>query len=541
MLSQTKIFLVLLLLLLSFHLVGNILWISKNNSPPAWDQAYHTTRSLQIYNFFKNPSNSRFSSKFIESLSDPYAPLVKVFSGLTLFFFSGNTPSIKLTQFTGTIFFLLTILLIFFLAKEIFKNNLTAILAAFVFSFFQIIYDNSRWLLLDIPLTFFVLLTIFFLIKSDNLKNRSYLLLSFLTLSFAFLTKAQSLVYLFFPYVWFFAKSQKNNEVIKNFFLGILIFLIIAVPWLLLSYKNLLFYLKFSTLAEPLADPTNLLKSTTWFYYLSLTINHVITFFVLLFLLPSFYFFFKTKSNYKKFLIGYLFFYYIVFTIVPNKDLRYIFPLFPFVSIIAARGLAEVFSINRTIFGGLFIPIFLWDLFFYFVLSFGIILPLGIHKGITIPYFGDLVYFKTTSYPVKPVEIQVWPNEQLILDLKYLFGNNNISVVIIPNLEKFNDNNLNMFAVRNGFYDFHTIRSGGRNQFKDTNELDNFIDQYYYFLYTDGDIGPFYQFDRVAFEQMQKRVKLLWDDGEFQALKTYQLPIGQTFVLLQRKGFSTLF
>src|SRR3989344_3963643 len=121
-----------LILLVVFHLIGNTLWIILNNAPPRWDEAAHTTRALSYSRFFAGvvEGNPNFDN-FLKPFSDAYAPLAQIFTGIFLFLFS---PSVKLAQWTATLFFLGTIVAVYYLGKSIFKNSWTAFLAAFIFS-----------------------------------------------------------------------------------------------------------------------------------------------------------------------------------------------------------------------------------------------------------------------------------------------------------------------------------------------------------------------------------------------------------------------
>ena len=152
----------LLLALILFHLVGNIVWILLNNSPPRWDEASHTTRAFNYAYFIESLSVGKPNlNLFTKTFSDAYAPLISMITGVLIYFL----PSIKLAQFVGTIFFLLTTISVYLLGKELAKNSWVGLLAATIFSFYQAVYDNSRWLLLDIPLTFFVTLSFYWLLK----------------------------------------------------------------------------------------------------------------------------------------------------------------------------------------------------------------------------------------------------------------------------------------------------------------------------------------------------------------------------------------
>src|SRR3989344_1906104 len=111
----------LLLILLFFHLVGNVIWIKLNNAPPAWDEAYNTMRSLDYFHFFEGLFLGKVDVLgFLTAYIDYYGPLVRIITGFLSLIFS---PQIKLAQFVATPFFLGTIYLIYLLGSELFKNK----------------------------------------------------------------------------------------------------------------------------------------------------------------------------------------------------------------------------------------------------------------------------------------------------------------------------------------------------------------------------------------------------------------------------------
>src|SRR3989344_7984076 len=200
----------LLLLLLFFHLVGNIIWIKLNNAPPAWDEAYNTMRSLDYTHVLENLLLGKFDMRgFVDAFVDYYGPLVRIMTAIILFLFS---PHVKLAQFMATPFFLGTIVLVYMIGKELYKNEWTGLFAAFLFSFYQVMYDNSRWLLLDIPMTFFTLLSVYFFIKSNYFEDRKYTILSFIATMLSVLTKFQGFIYLGFSYLFGLINIFKNKK-----------------------------------------------------------------------------------------------------------------------------------------------------------------------------------------------------------------------------------------------------------------------------------------------------------------------------------------
>lgn len=523
-----------LYILIAFHLIGNIVWIKLNNIPPAWDEAIHTKFSLEFLHFFQDIFSGKFYFKdFIQPLSDYYGPLVRLFTGLTLFIFG---PTIKLAQFTGTIFFLLTLLMIYFLGKEMFKNDWIGLIAAVIFSFYQVIYDNSRWILLDIPLTFFVLTTIYFLIKSNFFEDKKYTLVAFICLSLTVLTKFQGIIYLTIPFGYFVILAVRKNKLdyIKNLILGILISILFVLPWFIFSFKNLIRYYVIAVKPEPFVDPTNLVDPTTWFHYLKLFINYEITVFVFFGFLLFLYFYLKAKSNFKFFILVNVILYYLWFTVFPNKDMRYLFPILPFTALIFARGFFEFYQKKQMLAKFILSSIVTFNVTIYLALSFGIPFSKGLRKQIDLPYIKDIVYLNLTDYPVRKADSRYWPNEQIVNDLYRQSIGKPFDIVFIPNFDNFNDNNFWMHLTSYQYKNINIIRAEGRMRFNSSEELDHYLSRFNYFLYTPETVGVFYQIDKKAFEQIQEQVKFLLKSGKAKAVKKYLLPTGESIFFVKR-------
>ena len=561
----------LLFLLLFFHLVGNIIWIKLNNSPPAWDEAYNTMRSLDYLHFFQNLFTGRLDVRqFLDAFVDYYGPLVRIMTAIILFMLS---PHIKLAQFMATLFFLGTIYLVYLLGKTLYKNKWIALFAVFLFSFFQVVYDNSRWLLLDIPMTFFTLLAFYFFIKSNYFENRKYTILSFVATMFSVLTKFQGVLYLLLPYFWGLVNIVKNKKYgrIWNILIGSLIFIIPSVLYVIPSIEKIKLYYGLAVPGEPLVDPIYLLNPITWTHHLKLFINYEITFPIFVFFIVSLYFFIKNKNssthsvilasdegarpesnndsgdtsfprmtpaidkhNYKWFLITNIIFYYIFFTVFPNKDMRFLFPILPFVALVFARGFFFFFERYKKLATAAFIFIAVFNLAMYVILSFEYPIKKGSVYFVVVPFVSDIAIFNLKNYPVLTYDPHIWPQEQIIKDLKEIARDKDIKVVLIPNFEGFNDNNLGIYDRIYRVHNIYTERAGGRTRFESREELDSYLNDYEYFLTTPGEVGVFYQTDKEAFEQMRDALKQRLQDDKAQILKKYTLPNNQEIWLVKR-------
>lgn len=523
-----------LIILLIFHLIVNIIWIKINNSPPAWDEAKHTWISLEFLHSFQSLTSGNFSLKeFLLPFSDAYGPSIRLFTGFLLFVFG---PSIKLAQFVGTITFLLSILMTYLLGKIIFKNEWIGLLAAFIFSFYLVIYDNSRWLLLDIGMVFFILLSIYWLIKSNFFEDKKYSLFTFLSFSLVALTKLQGLIYFIFPFGYSLVLIIKNKKLyrFRKIILGAFGFLSLVSLWILPNMRNIIEYYFIAVKAEPFADPTNLFDPTTWFHYLKLFIDYEIGFFVFLFFLVSLFYYLKSKANLKVFTLFFIAFYYVLFTLFPNKDMRYLFPVLPFTALVFAKGFSEIYQKRKPLVRFMLLAIIVFNVVMNLSLSFGFPLPKGSRKQVDLPYIEDIVYFNLTDYPVRVFDSKLWPQEKIIKDLQLEAKSQRFDLVFIPNYDHFNDNNFWMYLSFYKIKNINIIRAEGRKEFNSQEEVKNYLKNFTYFLYTPNEVGVFYQIDKKAFEQIQDELNKLLFAKKAKILNTYFLPTGQQILLLRK-------
>ncbi len=525
-----------LILLLAFHLIANILWIKFNNTPPKWDDSYNIVQSLQYSQFFRSLLTTKVDLNILkQAFADFYGPLVRIISGFVLFLFGDY---IKLAQFVGTLFFLSTIWLIYKTGKFISHSGWVGGLAATSFSFYQLVYDNSRWLLLDIPLTFFITLTYYFLFKSNWCEKRRETILASVAFVLATLTKINAFMYLVFPAIAciFLTTKLKDKARLINMLLAILFSLLAIAPWFILSYQNLQKYYSIASLAEA-GDPTGLTHLTTWFFYLKALNN---TLFALpgtiLFFISLFFYFAENKNvKHRDFLLPTITVSYIITTIFPNKDVRFIFPLLPFLSLVFALGMFKLIKIKKYLGLLLTSALLLFNLVSYTSLSFGFPLKKNQNvKFIVLPYFGDLTLFNFSQYPVRKFNSYKWPHQQIVKDLNIESQKKPIYTVVIPNYEDFNSNNLNLYAAVEKKQHIAFIRFNGKLKFESREELQAFLSKLNYFLFDPNDQSIQYAHDKQAADQLSAAVQELLQYKQAVIIKNYLLPDNHSIWLVKK-------
>ena len=262
-------------------------------------------------------------------------------------------------RFWTAVFALLTFVLTFFFTKKISQSFTAAILAVSVFFIaFQFIY-NAGVLQFDIPVGFFILLSLFSFWLGKE-KSKFYFIF-WLSLGLGVLTKSVIgllplpiiFVYSLLARDFFYLKS-------KNFYLGSLLFLVIALPWHIIEsvrygqnfWQQYLFYhllQRYETGLEGNGQPFS--------FYWDIIFQHRLLFWSLI--LSLVYFAIKSfKSKNYLFVALTLLFIFLFFSTAKTKLLAYILVIYPYIAIIIGIAFADFSKIlekYRKHFGNLFI------------------------------------------------------------------------------------------------------------------------------------------------------------------------------------------
>ena len=139
----------------------------------------------------------------------------------------------------------------------------------------------------------------------------------------ASLTKLNGFIY-FGPIVlWYLWEARKSEKVFLRLVIGGLIYGVAVGWWWGINWQNIYIYLTgLAGSGEKLTDPMNLLSLTTWIHYFRLFFLHQVGPILGIVAFISWYEMPKDGENRK--LIYWAIFVYIIFTIIKNKDFRFI-------------------------------------------------------------------------------------------------------------------------------------------------------------------------------------------------------------------------
>lgn len=259
-----------------------------------WDEGMYATRVLSIHTFGDFIDQSSHSVGKFYSASHP--PLLIWIGYFITLVFGINSIVLKLIIF---IFSLLCVLLILQIGKNLFSFS-TGFYAALIFCSNVIFTVFSQRFQLDIPYTFFILLSFYLLFRYNETLKIKFILLSGFAFGCCLMTKI--LVGLYIPIIlfisYFFIKDKVNFK-LKDLIILTSFGIILALPWhiyMLATYGSEFtdFFFKFHIYDRALQGVEMNEKSSGMFFHVNYLLS-IIPYSILVF--PSVL---KDFLNYKK-------------------------------------------------------------------------------------------------------------------------------------------------------------------------------------------------------------------------------------------------
>ena len=315
------------------------------NTTPTPDEGTHNLIALYFHNLFndwiKNPTFS-FSKIYdytisylvhYPKISLYYPPLFHI---ILSFFYRIFGVSFWAGGLLTLIFLVLTSISIYAFCKK-FINRRVGFLSAALFSFSPLIFFNSIRAMTDIPYMLFLVLTIYEFLKALESGEKKHFIFSAILFSIGFLIKWN--VVLIIPMIFLYALIDYRSRVKKLIFSFLLIAVILS-PYLLLAikagfitvpFKSSLGFItvpfKSSLTGSYVATQDPQFTSTGgWVYYFEVLWNQYLTIPIFILAIVSFVLYCIRRERLWKLLLLWFLTYYLVFTIIPNKEDRYILP-----------------------------------------------------------------------------------------------------------------------------------------------------------------------------------------------------------------------
>jgi outer membrane protein assembly factor BamB len=206
------------------NLGDGILWSADEQTYSQW--AYHMIKTGDYVTPWALGGSAMWISK---------PPLVMWLMSLSYQVFGVNSFA---TRFWSPVFGTLSLILVFYLGKELF-NRYVGFMSALVLGTFATFYSFARHAMTDMPLVFFTLASIYFLILSEKNKNPNrYAALSGLFFGLAFMTKQVQALLIPVIVFAYLATTKRSLKFIftKRFTLFWGVALLVFAPWLI--YMN---------------------------------------------------------------------------------------------------------------------------------------------------------------------------------------------------------------------------------------------------------------------------------------------------------------
>ncbi len=479
--------------LLLLHWFANLFWVSKNNTPLPWDPSNHLYISMSILEGLKD-----FDILAILNSSNYYPILVHFLSSIFFLIFG---VSAKLSQVFSTLFFLITIIVVFIYAKLITKSKFVAFFTAFFVSLSPIFFNQSRNLLLDIPSVCFLFLSLIFLEKSRNFQSLKNSILFFIFAGCLVMTKWTGTLFLIIPGAFVLIdliKTSLTKKILENLILGALIFSLVTLPWYLAHFRELLVLGNIYSVDHSNPDAVNIFTFNDYLDYIKIFIRDQVTpipAFAFFLSLIAFYFL-KVKS--KLFLVLMFFITLLFFSFLGNKDSRFTMHLVIFSSLIAALVFEKLLQVKKNL------GIILIALYSIFLLSYFSVLTLRPWQleGLKIPFntyfLGEFNLINITNETAKKYDESLWSFDKLLPELKKMENPKRATnLLVISEWEHFNPSNIrtysNLYNVSNLttstadiVYLKTNFRTGG---FPNQVSLEKFISKFDYVLLAEGNLG----------------------------------------------------
>ncbi|MFA5991307.1 MAG: phospholipid carrier-dependent glycosyltransferase [Candidatus Doudnabacteria bacterium] len=331
---------------------GGILFYKLGNNPVVdWDEGIYAQVARQSFD-----TNSVADLHYYASISpqNPNGfwfekpPLMIWLTQISYVIFGVTEFAVR---FWNALFALGVVILSYFFALRLFKSQVVGLLAVATFYLAHFFISQSLYLKFDIPVTFFILLS--FLFFDLALENKKFFLWFWVAIGLGVMTKSV-IGLLPLPIVFLQALITQNFTFLKqrNFYYGIGLFLLIVVPWHLIEtvrhgsvfWQTYLGYHILSRYAHQLES-----NGAPFWYFVSQMKQNLL--FAGFSALSAIYF--LTRAIKNKTTEGFVFistaviFIFLFFSLSRTKLPSYIVVVYPFLAIMIAKTIVDIFSYSK--------------------------------------------------------------------------------------------------------------------------------------------------------------------------------------------------
>lgn len=281
-----------------------------------------------------------------------YPPLYDLLTTMFFYIFGIGVASGRLVS---VMFSLLSLWILYEFTSRIY-NKQTALLASVFLGVMPGFFWLSRIAMLETALVFFFTLALFFFFSWMRFSQNKALRLCGLTLGAGFLAKYQILVavvIMFIAVLVFYRKKLRSS--LSKFLLLPLIAVLVTVPWILILYQlnglgklgEFLYVIQEggqdrALYSSRFFQPIFYLVEMTW-PFSDIPVHPISLPLYILGLLGIVFWAFRRRTEDNFFLLWFIVV-YVFFTLVPNKQWRYVIPVFPVLAVSAACFISFIYS-----------------------------------------------------------------------------------------------------------------------------------------------------------------------------------------------------
>ncbi len=527
-----------LLGLLLFHIGIFVIFQIIDRSNQTWDSAGHIGMSYNIVEQLKLWARGDIGTIDLLRTSDYYPPFVQALGAVLVMIFGyGSNLILSLTLF----FYLLAIIFLYVDIKLIGGSSRKAFFASFVFSLFPQVFEQSRVFHLDLPLVALLLIAFYFFVKSKGLQITRYTVWFALFFAFAQLTKWYGFIYLAIPCLAYFVYFQKQGintkELVKNALISAGIVAVVALPWYIANYNRLVEYSSIFSTGE-IDDPQFFWSFYNFFYYPTRILSHQLFLLPSLIVLASLGFLYKRNKNKFWIILASIIVPMFVFTVVGNKNLRYVFPLTPVFAYLITDFLYNLPHTWNSVSRPLKAALVGYLAFAFFFTSFNqikaqseILKPIGMLFSAN--YYNVWVYepqlysYNRDYWPID----EIWDfialdsgNFQEVFGVTPLFDKRNLSLATFELMRR--ENGYTKAYVPVPYFQFEPFGS-------ETEILDYLNENNVKYVLVTEDPGPIGLRNYAVLDQMTKYF-LSRRNAYYEQVKTFELPDGYTLKVFKR-------